>query len=469
MYILAKKKLLLISLSIILFLTYLPQIQAQQYGTGYILDEQAYKKTPLIPKLRGIKLPPSYSLKPYAPTPKNQGTLGNCVGWTTSYVSYTILQAIENKLEGKEKINENAFSPFFVYEYVKSNTDIDCHEGTNMFAALEALQNIGTIKYKDFSQHCGNVITNQHKKEAENNKIANYRRLFEDYSSNKKDKVDIIKRSISENKPVMIGMQCCHQSFLSVQGQVWQPQATDLENDPIGGHAITVIGYDDTKFGGAFELMNSWGTSWGNNGFIWIPYDDFARYCFEAYEMNILSENIVKLEGNLKFKLSAGMTMRASYKEGFYYEMQETYTAGTQFQFHIGNEQPAYVYAFVSDFSKQNTQVFPHNKDISPFLSYRGSQVVLPSQEHYIQLDDSEGKDYFCVLYSAEELDIDKILEQIQYADGRNFKERVETVLHDKMLDLENIKYSKNGSIDFEGLGKEGKIVLPIIVGINHI
>ena len=35
---------------------------------------------------------------------------------------------------------------------------------------------------------------------------------------------------------------------------------------------MTIIGYDDNKYGGSFEIMNSWGTDRGENGFYWVPY-----------------------------------------------------------------------------------------------------------------------------------------------------------------------------------------------------
>ena len=45
----------------------------------------------------------------------------------------------------------------------------------------------------------------------------------------------------------------------------------------LGGHAMAIIGYDDNKVigasKGAFEVRNSWGTSWGDHGYCWIPYD----------------------------------------------------------------------------------------------------------------------------------------------------------------------------------------------------
>ena len=50
-----------------------------------------------------------------------------------------------------------------------------------------------------------------------------------------------------------------------------------------GGHAIVVAGYDDNmviknmpsgpQTTGAFLIRNSWGTSWGDHGYGWLPYD----------------------------------------------------------------------------------------------------------------------------------------------------------------------------------------------------
>ncbi|MGZ3763863.1 MAG: C1 family peptidase [Mucilaginibacter sp.] len=42
----------------------------------------------------------------------------------------------------------------------------------------------------------------------------------------------------------------------------------------LGGHATPIVGYDDTKQ--AFLVQNSWGTSWGLNGFYYIPYSVFS-------------------------------------------------------------------------------------------------------------------------------------------------------------------------------------------------
>lgn len=41
-----------------------------------------------------------------------------------------------------------------------------------------------------------------------------------------------------------------------------------------GGHAILLVGYDDTSQ--AFLAKNSWGTGWGMSGYFWIGYDQLA-------------------------------------------------------------------------------------------------------------------------------------------------------------------------------------------------
>ena len=44
------------------------------------------------------------------------------------------------------------------------------------------------------------------------------------------------------------------------------------------GHCMVIIAYDNSKGeNGAFQLQNSFGTGWGQDGFVWIAYESFVK------------------------------------------------------------------------------------------------------------------------------------------------------------------------------------------------
>ncbi len=438
-----------------------------QYRTGCKLDKEKYATVPLAaPLMRGDyrKMPSSVSLRKYAPIPKNQGAYGTCVGWSAAYAARTVLYAKQKNMTNPLLVTQNAFSPFFLYERAKTTLDINCQEGTSLVTGLKVMKDVGAIKFNDFSDGCGKRVTSEHVTNAREFRVKDFRRLFE--SETEPYKVKLVKKSISQKKPVIIGMQCCTESFLNARGkEVWIKNPKEDLN-PEGGHALTVVGYDDKKYGGAFELMNSWGTLWGDNGFIWVKYSDFQRYCFEAYEMIVPQPRQTALSGKVKFTLSAGFDMEAEFKNG-YYSVTKPYFSGTLFRIYISNNEPAYVYAFTSDMSRRNSMIFPYKEGISPYLGYSNNNVAIPNEDLYIKMDNTQGVDYFCVLYSAEKLDIQDIMRKVEREQG-DFYTRVQKVIGNKVISQDEIRYTRDGSMSFQGISKYGKVV-PIVVAIRHL
>lgn len=92
------------------------------------------------------------------------------------------------------------------------------------------------------------------------------------------------RQCLSDGFPFIIGIQI-YQDFESPEvaqsGVISMPE---YWTQCLGGHAVTVIGYDnnfdpsahgaDGKVEPYYEVRNSWGTDWGDNGHFWIP----ARY-----------------------------------------------------------------------------------------------------------------------------------------------------------------------------------------------
>jgi Papain family cysteine protease/Domain of unknown function (DUF4384) len=262
----------------------------EEHGTGLLFDDTAYDaielKTPLT---RGeyFSLASSYSLKNYCPSVGNQGQYGTCVGWSSGYAARTILWAKQQNTTKKTEINNHTFSPYFVYRSI--STDYNCQDGTQIPDALNILKNKGNVLHQNFASPCPSSIPSRLYDDAKSNKIENYARVFSLYDD-EDYKIKSIKKSLSEGNPIVIGM-AVNPSFMSCNTERWTPTTGSI----LGGHAMCVIGYDDNKYGGAVEIMNSWGTDWGNAGFVWVEYSDFAQYTKYAFELinNIAPKPVV--------------------------------------------------------------------------------------------------------------------------------------------------------------------------------
>lgn len=92
-----------------------------------------------------------------------------------------------------------------------------------------------------------------------------------------------------------------------------------------GGHAMCVIGYDDNLEGGAFQIMNSWGPEWGENGLGYVRYNDFMKFAKEAHGLYPMgsSEKPSSNKLNLKFGLinnSDGSNIQLKTKVEIYFQ-----------------------------------------------------------------------------------------------------------------------------------------------------
>lgn len=80
-----------------------------------------------------------------------------------------------------------------------------------------------------------------------------------------------IRGVLSEGFPVVFGITV-YESFESEKvaktGVVSMPKKTE---EVLGGHALLLVGYNDTSR--YFTVRNSWNKTFGDNGYIYLPYD----------------------------------------------------------------------------------------------------------------------------------------------------------------------------------------------------
>ncbi len=441
----------------------------EELGMGLVIDEEAYNNIPGKPALvtRSYNgLPESHSLVQYCPKPRSQGNFGSCSAWSTGYAARTIAEAIANGWVNTDIITEEAFSPWFVYTNIRRNHNDNCSGGTAIEDALRLMKNTGITKFSEYSSECEDYVPTPIMEASERYKIDDYFTLIPYQCNDYQLKINSVKKAIANDRPVIFAMDV-YKSF----GDSWGKELWDgvMEGNP-GGHAMCVIGYDDNMYGGAFHIQNSWGTSWGDGGRIWVKYDDFAKCAKYAFEMYVRPKTTGKnlLRGNFYIKFATGEQPSATLDTVSsaipHYKIYGEYVSGTRYRIYITNNEPAYVYLIGSDLYNNCGKVFPPNEHVSSALVYKSNCIAIPDERFYVQMDNTVGKDYICVLYSSEKLDIDTIVEDIKNGAG-DFYERLEAALGRDMVTSADVKFSQN-SISFSANTR--RVVLPIVAEMLH-
>lgn len=406
------------------------------YSTSY--------EIPTIPISRGGKLPESYSLKKFAPPVGDQMIYGTCVGWATTYAGMTILENIELNRNGSDLKEEDCMSPSLTYDLCKLDTDSFCANGTYVKAALNALVNFGSTSLSKYPYSCKLLNTNLNGvsrilSDTVNQKqvkgilaTAKQKRLSGFISAGGPNIVQNVKYYLSQNMPVVIGAEM-YQSIQrnSVSG-VWNGAIDDFP----GGHAMCVIGYDDNKEGGAFEILNSWGEEWSAGGYIWFRYNDFAKVVDEAFALKgieIQSDSILGLNSfhvNLDaigkntsktLEITKDQVYLGDYDfkiGGFENKLVINYPSNEQaYTLSIQNagEEGFFVYAFSICCDGQVSFITPPNAE-AKFYQGKGQGLMLPyDQQSAIPLtwNYSENSE-FCILLSKRELQTIEIEESLE-------------------------------------------------------
>ncbi len=236
----------------------------------------------LFPGQRG-SLPARFSLRNYAPMPGHQGSVGSCAAWASAYAGLTIMNGVEAK--GKQR----AFSPWHLYNRVQTSLNRQpCQNGSTISSALNMLKSNGCLHFDDYSADCGTEPA-----------VQDYPFDLYDYQALSISVTDF-KKALASEQPIIAAFKAYNNTGWEIKENimdgVWNGKHT---GESVGGHAMCIIGYDDQKNGGAFEVINSWGTQWGQGGFFWIRYQDITANIKNAFSLIPHPEQETTLASNV--------------------------------------------------------------------------------------------------------------------------------------------------------------------------
>jgi C1A family cysteine protease len=187
---------------------------------------------------------------------RDQGELGCCVG-ESSCASVEFLE--------RQYGTDHEFKGSVLFAYYNARRDKRNDTGAEIRDSIKAMAKLGVAVNRlwpfNISKFAQKPPASAYK-EALKQLITSYERALN---------LQEIKAGLASQHPVLIGFTCfesLESDETAKTGVVPYPQAHE---GTIGGHAICLVGYDDTT--GLLKFKNSWGKSWGDHGYGYLPYE----------------------------------------------------------------------------------------------------------------------------------------------------------------------------------------------------
>jgi hypothetical protein len=261
--------------SIIIILVLIEVINISLYGqqlhrTG-LLFEDVSKSASLRkaePKTILYKLSSYVDNSAHLPPVGDQGSQGSCVAWAVGYYykTYQEWQDYGWSLTDPNHI----FSPAFIYNHIDGGWD----GGAFFSDALKLLTDNGCASIAEFPYNQSDYTS--WPGELVYRDAIKYRSDSAYYiQTNDMTGIEQVKQLLLNGNIAVIGINI-YGNFDNIKNYKNTYCVKDKTGNNRGGHALTLVGYDDNKVtadgNGAFRLVNQWGTSFGDNGFCWMSY-----------------------------------------------------------------------------------------------------------------------------------------------------------------------------------------------------
>ncbi len=202
------------------------------------------------------KLESSVDLRSMMPEIRSQGNVGACTAYST-------VSVFEYLLSNKEQTRLSELYVYYMSRTYTDRTHID--EGVSIHDSIQSLMDYGVCPWElwDNTQSFDSEPSEEAKKTARDRVVT--------VAMNVEHNIEHFKSAISEGYPVIFGLKLYNSFANPPRGFVTWPEEGEQE---LGNHAMVMCGYsDEGKF---FIVRNSWGTTYGDDGYCYIPYSYIA-------------------------------------------------------------------------------------------------------------------------------------------------------------------------------------------------
>jgi hypothetical protein len=222
------------------------------------------------------------------PPVESQGTQGSCVAWATSYYGKTQSEKLEHTSWNLSD-PRHEFSPSFVYNQINHGRD----EGSTFGNAFQLLASRGDVDLEEMPYEESDYTTQPDSVDlmaAKPYRIPDtYNCLWHETGRPQSD-IQSVKAWLASGKTMVMGMPI-YSDFPTQYGSKRKYYYHDGTSSSIGDHGVCICGYDDNAnpggsdadHRGGFLMVNSWGSDWNGDGYIYLSYDFVKRYVWEAW------------------------------------------------------------------------------------------------------------------------------------------------------------------------------------------